>query len=259
MQQTHDKILAQKSPKLPNTSSLITYHHVPPKGYKATIPNITQDEEDNHPETQQPVQYNPIPKFRQNRPAAISQEALYHIVGVGYTNAPEITIPDKLKSSRLTIEPAIDIEELCNGVVHPVTQETITKYQKLAKDPLLQKVWTKAMAKELGRLAQGLGDTKGTDTIRFLTKDEIKCIPADRTITYARIVVDYRPQKEDPNRVRITAGGNLIDYPYELTTRTADLTTTKLMWNSVISTEGAKYACADAKNFYLTAPLDHHE
>jgi len=66
-------------------------------------------------------------------------------------------------------------------------------------------------------------------------------------------------QKEDPNRVRITAGGNLIDYPHELTTRTAALTTTKLMWNSVISTEGAKYVCTDAKNFYLTAPLDRHE
>jgi hypothetical protein len=38
------------------------------------------------------------------------------------------------------MEPAIDIEELCDGVVHPVTQETITKYQKLAKDPLLQGV-----------------------------------------------------------------------------------------------------------------------
>ena len=31
------------------------------------------------------------------------------------------------------------------------------------------------------------------------------------------------------------------------------------MWNSVISTEGAKYVCTDAKNFYLTAQLDHHE
>ena len=140
MHQTHDKIITKEPPKLPITSSLITYHHVPPKGYKATIPNITQDEEDNHPETQQPVQYNPIPKFRQNRPAAISQEALYHIVGVGYTNAPEITIPDKLKSSRLTIESAINIEESCNGMVHPITRETITKYQKLAKDPILQKV-----------------------------------------------------------------------------------------------------------------------
>ena len=95
------------------------------------------------------------------------------------------------------------------------------------------------MAKELGRLTQGFGDTEGTDIICFLSREEIKCIPVDRTITYARIVVDYRQQKEDPNRVRITAGGVLIDYPYELTTRTADLTTTKLMWNSVICTKGA--------------------
>ena len=38
----------------------------------------------------------------------------------------------------------------------------------------------------------------------FVTIEEIKRIPKDRMVTYARIVVDYRPQKEDPNRVRIT-------------------------------------------------------
>jgi hypothetical protein len=37
-----------------------------------------------------------------------------------------------------------------------------------------------------------------------VTIEEIKRIPKDRMVTYARIVVDYRPQKEDPNRVRIT-------------------------------------------------------
>ena len=78
-------------------------------------------------------------------------------------------------------------------------------------------------------------------------------------VTYARIVVDYCPQKEDPNHVRITVGGNLIDYPGELTTLTADLTTTKVMWNSVISTEGARYMCADIKGFYLETPLDRPE
>ena len=83
----------------------------------------------------------------------------------------------------------------------------------------------------------------------FMTLEEIKKIPGDRTVTYARIVIDYRPQKNDPNRVRITVGGNLIDYPGELTTRTADLTTSKVMWNSVISTPGARYACADVKFF----------
>ena len=31
------------------------------------------------------------------------------------------------------------------------------------------------------------------------------------------------------------------------------------MWNSVLSTEGAKYMCLDIKNFYLIAPLDWYE
>ena len=87
----------------------------------------------------------------------------------------------------------------------------------------------------------------------------IKNIPKDRVITYARIVVDYRAHKKDPNRVRITAGGNLIQYPGELTTRTADLTTSKVMWNSTISTRGARYMAADAANFYLATPMERHE
>ena len=48
-------------------------------------------------------------------------------------------------------------------------------------------------------------------------------------------------------------------YPGELTTRTSDLTTSKCMWNSVITTPGARYMCADAGNFYLATPLEHHQ
>ena len=92
-----------------------------------------------------------------------------------------------------------------------------------------------------------------------MTWKEVNQIPAYWTVTYARIVVYYRAQKKDPNRVRITVGFNLIKYPYELTTRTADVTTSKIMWNSVISTPGARFACADAKNFYLCTPLDRNE
>ena len=110
------------------------------------------------------------------------------------------------------------------------------------------------MCKELGNISQGFGEHKGTNTVKFMTHEEIQKIPPDRTVTYARIVIDYCPQKDDPNRVRITVGGNLIDYPDELTTCTADLTTTKLLWNSVISTPDAKYMCADIKSFYLETP-----
>lgn len=47
------------------------------------------------------------------------------------------------------------------------------------------------MCRELARLAQGYADTEGTNMMQFLTLEEIKNIWADRTVTYARIVVDY--------------------------------------------------------------------
>ena len=80
---------------------------------------------------------------------------------------------------------------MANGVVHPVTKETMTKYAKIIKVPELQDVWLAAMCKELGRIAQGWGDTKGKDTVRFMMHEEIAEIPADRVVTYARIVCNY--------------------------------------------------------------------
>jgi hypothetical protein len=59
--------------------------------------------------------------------------------------------------------------------------------------------------------------------------------------------------------VRITIGGNLINYLYKLTTCTADMISTKIMWNSVISTPGAKIGGADIKNMYLKTPLDQYK
>ena len=55
------------------------------------------------------------------------------------------------------------------------------------------------------------------------------------------------------------AGENLINYPHELTTRTADITISKCMQNSALSTRGARYVCSDAKNFYLAAPIKDPE
>ncbi len=85
------------------------------------------------------------------------------------------------------------------------------------------------MCKEPGRLAQEWGNTKGTDTIQFMTHKGRDKILADQKVTYARIVCDFCPQKEDRNRVHIAVGGNLIDYPFECITRTADVMTSKIM------------------------------
>ena len=52
-----------------------------------------------------------------------------------------------------------------------------------------------------------------------MTHDQIAQMRAKgKKPTYARVVVDFFPQKEETNRVIITAGGNLIKYAGELTT-----------------------------------------
>ena len=80
----------------------------------------------------------------------------------------------------------------------------------------------------------------GTNTVKILCQDQVLIIPNDRVVTYSNIVVDYRSQKYEPNRVRITAGANPIIYPGELTLIPVDTTTSKILWNSVLSTKKCK-------------------
>jgi hypothetical protein len=170
---------------------------------------------------------------------------------------PEAT---KLAAKSQWTGPIIDIKEVCFGIVHPVTKQTITQYWKLQHDPALKDLWVPAMIKELHRLAQGKpGIVKATNTIFFLSHDEIRHIPKDQTVTHARIVINHRLQKEDPNRICITIGGNLINYPFELTICTTNMVSSKLLWNSTISMPRARFAGADIKNMYLDTPLDRFE
>ena len=53
------------------------------------------------------------------------------------------------------VQPVFNIEEVENGVVHSITNTTITKYHKLVDEPLLREVWMKEMCVKLGRLSQG--------------------------------------------------------------------------------------------------------
>jgi hypothetical protein len=80
-----------------------------------------------------------------------------------------------------------------------------------------------------------------------------------RTVTYGRIIVSIHPQKAEVKRTRLTVGGNLIDYPGDVSTKTAGLTTAKVLFNSVISTPNAKFMGIYLKNFYLNTPLDRYE
>ena len=170
---------------------------------------------------------------------------------------------DHSSTERATIDNFhdVDIEHFCVAMVHPKTGETITQHNKLARDadPEVQETWQTGFRKEIGHIAQGDDNTKtkGKNCIVVMNHSQIvKMYAEGNTPAYVCIVVDFLPQKLDSNRVCITAGSNLIKCPGKLMTRTADITTTKIIWNSVIGTEGARYRCLNVGDFYLETPME---
>jgi hypothetical protein len=141
------------------------------------------------------------------------------------------------------------------------------EHRQLRTHPDYKSVWDKSYANELGRLCQGIGTNNtnptgkridGTNTFRPIAYTDI---PSDRRqdVTYSRVVCEVRPHKDDPNRTRITIGGNRICYPGDTGTRTGSLELVKLQINNVLSTTNARFASFDISNFYLGTPLDRPE
>ena len=74
-------------------------------------------------------------------------------------------------------------------------------------------------------------------------------------MTYGKFVCSVRTEKKENNRTRFTVGGYRIDYPGEVATPTADMLVTKILFNIVISTKGARLMTIYISNFYLMKPL----
>jgi hypothetical protein len=142
-----------------------------------------------------------------------------------------------------------------SSVIHPTTGKAM-EYAALMKDPRLQPLWSRGFDNECGRLFQGIRDIPVTDTCFFGT---LKSIPNDRNITYGKIVCDYKPHKQEKERVRLTVGGDRLDYSGDVATSTADITTFKILINSTLSTEDAAMMMMYIKNYYLGTPLPRFE
>ena len=133
------------------------------------------------------------------------------------------------------------------------------KYRQLIRHPDFREDWTRSSANEFGRLAQGIGGrVKGTNTIKFIRLEDI---PKERRrdVTYGQFVCTVRPEKAEPNRSRFVAGGDRINYPGEVATPTADMLVAKMLFNSVVSTPGARFMTMDISNFYLMNPMKRPE
>ena len=74
---------------------------------------------------------------------------------------------------------------------------TPLEYRNLIRNPGTKNIWQRSFCNELGRLSGGFGGKiEGTNTISFISFNNI---PHYRrgNITYGRILVDYRPHKEE--------------------------------------------------------------
>jgi hypothetical protein len=123
------------------------------------------------------------------------------------------------------------------------------KHNKLITKLKYRIKWMRSTANEINRLYN-------TTTIRFIQRSNI---PKGRKVTYGSFVVDIKNHKEEKERTRLTVVGDQIEYPGDKSTRTAGLTTAKILINSVISTLGAKFLVIDITNFYLNTPLGRFE
>jgi hypothetical protein len=122
------------------------------------------------------------------------------------------------------------------------------EYDELSRSSV-GKVWISSFSEELLRLLT-------TETIKFIN---VSAIPSGIKPTYACIVCAYRPEKENPNRVRLTIGGDRVIYHGDVSTKTADMATVKILINSVLSTPGASFMTLDIKDFYLNTPMNSND
>ncbi len=219
-------------------------------------------------------QITPSPRLPDTLPRAVT----FAVVDKPYGPLQGITTRSRAKAQQLAMatqqrhhvdgnncksdfEAAMNIME-CN--LHSKTAQAIfdkesgqmLKYWKLITHPKYWGAWTHSSANEFGRLAQGVGSRiEGTNTIFFVQK---KDIPADRRrdVTYGKFVCEYKPNKTEQERTRFTVGGDKINYPGNCATPTGNLTLFKIMLNSIISTQGARFMTLDIKNFYLNTPME---
>ena len=138
-------------------------------------------------------------------PRSVTQEVLMTMLDISGTGA---MLTPKSTASRNF--PAKFFTEMANAVLDGDSGELL-EYRHLMKHAKYKAIWGNSFGNEVGRLAQDMpgriSKEKATNTMFFIKESEI---PRDkrRDVTYARIVCNYRDQKKEKERTRITMGGD---------------------------------------------------
>ena len=117
----------------------------------------------------------------------------------------------------------------------------MSSYKKFVnrRNDIIRNQWTRGGENEFGRLFQDffLNGIDGLDVLEWIKK---KQVPRAKMITYPRYTASNCPKKiNTPFRVRICAGGNLLQYDGDVTTHIASTETIKAHCNSVVSIKDA--------------------
>ena len=132
-----------------------------------------------------------------------------------------------------------------------------SKGTKMSIDQLIKEeplTWKVSVSNEIGRMAQGIRNVKGNDVLVFIPCHEV---PVNKKVTYGNMICDFRPLKLEKYRVRLTVGGDQLDYLGNQSSPAASLLETKMLLNSVISDakDGARFMTMDLKDHFLQSTL----
>ena len=246
-------LLPAPLPRVVNDNNTPT---TPPRNHRPYVPQITPDRS-MAPARPSQHRYNTRsqgPHLIQHTVTVQTDSPRFSIRTQNWTTGAlhAFLINEWIQSTAQTFQPMV-----ANHVIDESTGKILQYKDLINRDEATRILWNRSFANELGRLAQGVGNRyPGTNTIFFIHHHQM---PKDRKATYGRIVVDLKPHKEEQERTRLTVGGNLIDFPGDVSAKVADLTTAKVLFNSVVSTPKAKFMGIDVKNFYLGTPMERYE
>ena len=95
---------------------------------------------------------------------------------------------------------------------------------------------------------------KGTAAFKVIRFNDIT-FDKRKDIFHTRVVYEYRPDKDNPNRTPITIAGGHILVTFDVSTPVGSLELVKLMINGVLSRPNAKFSAFEIKNSYLDMPM----
>ena len=121
-----------------------------------------------------------------------------------------------------------------------------------------KELWCRSLSNELGRLIKKIRDIVGNDAMEFISISEVS---KHKKVAYANMVCDHRPTKEEKYRVRLTIGGDVLEYLGDAAPPAASLMKKKLLINSTISNvdDEARFLTLNIKDYFLQSYLKEPE